>query len=195
MNKWTAEQRNQIILFAVGTVAVAALIQFQLIGFLQAMIQDETNKIALAQNRVNFTKAGISKVEQFRAELENSKRELLGFEAKMADGDLFRWAINFLGDLGSRHDINITEFGPPQDVELNIPPKVSYKAESYSISGTAYYSDFGAFVADLENSSPFIRLRSLTLQSVAPGLASAASSERLSFRLEFMTLVKPSSQL
>lgn len=111
----------------------------------------------------------------------------------MAQGDLYRWVINYLRDMEKRRNVSIVEFGPPQLVELNVPPRVPYKAASYSIAGTAYYNDFGSFVADLENSSPFVRLKSLTLQSVAPGLASATAPERLTFRLEFITLVKPAA--
>ena len=190
MNKWTAEQRNQIILLAIGTAGVAVLIWFGLIGSLQASIQAQRNKIALGESKVKLTKAGISKEEQFKEEIETGQRQLLELEGKMPQGDIYRWVINSLLEIESGHDVNIVESGPPQNVELNIPPKVPYRAVSYSIAGTGYYRSFGLFVAELENSSPFIRLKGLTLQSVAPGLASPATSERLTFRLEFVTLVK-----
>ena len=190
MNKWTAEQRNQIILLAIGTAGVAVLIWLGLIGSLQASIQGQRNKIALGESKVKLTKAGISREEQFKEEIEIGQRQLLELEGKMPQGDIYRWVINSLLEIESGHDVNIVDFGPPQNVELIVPPKVPYRAVSYSIAGTAYYRNFGSFVAELENSSPFIRLKGLTLQSVAPGLAPPATLERLAFRLDFITLVK-----
>ena len=193
MNKWTSEQRTHIILLAIATAGIAALIWFGLVGSLQASIQEQRNRIALSRSKLNLTKAGISRKEQFKQEIETGQRQLLDLEGKMPQGDIFRWLNNSLREIESGHDVNIVESGPPQNVELNIPPKVPYRAVSYSIAGTGYYRSFGSFVAELENSSPFIRLKGLTLQSVAPGLASPATSERLAFRLEFVTLVKSAS--
>jgi hypothetical protein len=190
MNKLTTEQRNQIILTAAVTVAVAALLWFSLIGALQAQLADQAGKVVIAQSQMNLIKAGIGKEQQFKQEIESGKRELSGLEKTMADGDLYRWVINFVRDIESRHDVAIADFGAPRIVEFGVPPRVAYKAASYAISGTAYYSNFGSFVADLENSSPFVRVRSLSLQALAPGYAASATSEKLTFRLEFVTLIK-----
>ncbi|HXT42097.1 MAG TPA: hypothetical protein VN887_18965 [Candidatus Angelobacter sp.] len=190
MNKLSTEQRNQIILTAIGTLAVAALLWFSLIGALQAQLADQSDKIANARSQLNLVKAGIAKEQQFRQEAESGRRELGDLEKNMADGDLYRWVINFLRDVEGRHDIAITDFGPPQIAEFNVPPRVAYKAASYSISGTAYYADFGSFVADLENSSPFVRVKNLSLQAVAPGYSASSASEKLTFRLEFQILIK-----
>ena len=190
MNKWTSEQRTHILLLGIATAGIAALIWFGLIGSLQASIQEQMNKIAFSRSKLNLTKSGISRKEQFKQEIETGQRQLLDLEGKMPQGDIFRWLNNSMHEIESGHDVNIVDFGPPQYVELNIPPKVPYRAVSYSIGGTAYYPSFGSFVAELENSSPFIRLKGLTLQSVAPGLASPGTSERLGFRLDFVTLVK-----
>jgi hypothetical protein len=76
---------------------------------------------------------------------------------------------------------------------LNVPPKVPYKASTFALVGTAYYHDFGAFLADLENSSPFIRLKSMSLESTSSGVEDPSTSDKLSFRVEFMTLIKPAT--
>lgn len=190
MNKLTTEQRNQIILTAIGTLAVAALLWFSLIGALQAQLADQSNKIASARSQLDLVRTGIAKEQQFRQEAESGKRELGNLEKKMADGDLYRWVINFLRDIEGAHDVAISDFGPPQIVEYSVPPRVAYKAANYSISGTAYYADFGSFLADLENSSPFVRVKNLNLQAVAPGYAASSASEKLTFRLEFLILIK-----
>jgi len=60
------------------------------------------------------------------------------------------------------------------------------------LRGTAYYHDFGRFVADFENAFPYMRIQNIELD---PASASAASPqqepEKLSFRLEIVALVNP----
>jgi len=113
---------------------------------------------------------------------------LSGFENQMAQGDRYRWVLNWLRGFETRHKITVSSPPPPQLTELNVPPKVPYKAVVYSIAGTARYHDFGAFLADFENSSPFIRLNSVSLESAVSGVESPGSSDRLAFRIEFVTL-------
>jgi len=167
MNKWTSEQRNHIILLAMATAGIAALIWFGLIGSLQASIQEQMNKIAFSRSKLNLTKAGISRKEQFKQEIETGQRQLLDLEGKMPQGDIFRWLNN------SMHEIETATMSTSSSLPAAVrgikhPSQGSLPAVSYSIAGTAYYRSFGSFVAELENSSPFIRLKGLTLQSVAP---------------------------
>jgi len=75
MNKWTREQRNQIILLAMGTVGVAALIWFGIISALQARLGAQADKMLVAQGNLNLIKAGISKEAQFKEEIELGKQD------------------------------------------------------------------------------------------------------------------------
>ena len=70
------------------TVAVAALIWFGIISALQGRLSAQADKMLVAQGNLNLIKAGIAKEAQFNEEIELSKQEFLGFEAKMAQGDL-----------------------------------------------------------------------------------------------------------
>jgi len=193
MNKWTRQQRGRILALFAGTVVVMAVIWYALISRLEASLVEKADKIALAKNQMQLTRAGIGMETKFQSEIKVSEQELQNLESKMAQGDLYRWVINFARSIESQHEIRIADFDPPQVGEWIIPPKVPYKSVNYSIGGTAYYHDFGSFLADLENSSPFIRLKSLTLQTASPGFAIPAASEKLAFKIEFSTLIKSGS--
>ena len=72
---------------------------------------------------------------------------------------------------------------------------------AFNVRGTAYYHDFGRFVADFENTYPYMRIQNIDLE---PAGASASTStgpagnaedgERLAFKMEVITLVNPNSR-
>lgn len=193
MNKWSVETRSRVTVLALGTIGVLALIWFFLIGRLEMRLGNRQEKIRFVQQQVKTTREMIQRAEKYDEEIRRSSLLLSGFENQMARGDTYRWLLNWLGGFEARHNITVSSPPPPLETELNVPPRVPYKAIIYSFAGTAKYHDFGAFLADFENSSPFIRLNSLALESTSSGVESPASSGRLAFRIEFVTLLKPAT--
>ena len=193
MNKWSIETRSRVIVLALCTTGLLALVWFFLIGRLEMRLENRQENTRQVQQKLKNTRELIRRAEQFDEEMERSSLLLSGFENQMARGDTYRWLLNWLASFEGRHNVTIASPPPPQPTELNVPPKVPYKAINYSFSGTASYHDFGAFLADFENSSPFIRLNSLSLESTSSGVENPASSGRLAFRLEFVTLLKSAS--
>jgi hypothetical protein len=56
------------------------------------------------------------------------------------------------------------------------------------VRGFANYHDFGRFLADFETQYPFMRVRTFSLSA---GALETAASEKLSFEMEIVALVKP----
>jgi Tfp pilus assembly protein PilO len=193
MNRWSTETRSRVIVLTLGTIGVLALIWFFLISRLQMRLGNGKEKIRLVQQQLRSTRETIQGAEKLDEEIQRSSLLLSGFESQMSRGDTYRWLLNWLGSFEARHNITVFSPPPPQVTEMDVPPKVPYKAVIYSIAGTAKYHDFGAFLADFENSSPFIRLKSLALESTSSGIENAASPGRLAFRIEFVTLLKPAT--
>jgi Tfp pilus assembly protein PilO len=190
MNRWPHEKIRQAVLLVIGTAAVLGIIWFVAIAPLLGLIKIKADKVALVQLEIKYTYTGIQMADKYREDIQIGQGDLQRLESTMASGDLYRWIINYLTELQNRHDVLVSDFDPPQISELKAPPQVPYKAASFSIGGVANYHDFGAFVADLENTSPFVRLRSLTLQATAPGFAGTTATEKLNFRTDFLTLIK-----
>src|ERR1035438_2962631 len=57
-----------------------------------------------------------------------------------------------------------------------------------AINGTVYYHDLGKFIADFENSFPHSRMVRLVVE---PAASTDSHSEKLSFKMEIITLMKP----
>ena len=64
-------------------------------------------------------------------------------------------------------------------------PEFPYSQAIVTVSGSAYYYEFGKFLADLENHFPYMRVQNLNLE---PGFGSnRGRKEKLSFRMEIVT--------
>jgi hypothetical protein len=73
-------------------------------------------------------------------------------------------------------------------------PKFPYKAAAFNVRGSAYYHDLGQFLADFENSFPYARIQNLEIEPGAVSASGTAETEKLSFRLEIVTLINPNNR-
>jgi hypothetical protein len=74
---------------------------------------------------------------------------------------------------------------------VSLLPDVPYKQATMQIGGTAYYHELGQFVADLENAFPLMRVANLSVDFVPSPGGSSNTREKLSFKMDLITLVKP----
>jgi hypothetical protein len=79
--------------------------------------------------------------------------------------------------------------GIPVIGEMNMLPAFPYHQATSTVTGSAYYFDFGRFVADFENQFPYMRIQNLNLEPSG----AADDPEKLSFRMEIVTLIKSGS--
>jgi hypothetical protein len=135
----------------------------------------------------------IKRSDQIEAQLADSRTVITNLEAGMApSGDSYSWIINTVRGFKGAYKVEIPQFSPishPSDV--NLLPKFPYKQVTLTVSGTAHYHDLGKFLANFENEFPHIRLVNLDIQ-LNPSPA-AGDAEKLVFKVDIVTLVKPDS--
>jgi Tfp pilus assembly protein PilO len=189
MNSLSKEKRNQLILVAVVTIGVLAGIWFGLIRFQQQRLSNLAQSKLAGQQKLEQVRQAIESSELIDSQLLEARRRLSKIEDTMASGDLYAWAINTLRQFKLGYKVEIPQFsqidGPK---EMNMLAGFPYKQANMTISGNAYYTDFGKFVADLENQFPYMRVLNLSLEPLPA--AANSDKERLSFRMEIGTLVK-----
>jgi Tfp pilus assembly protein PilO len=190
MNKMRAEKKKQLLIVLVGSVAILAGIWFGLISAQKDRLR------ALGARRANLEKKNVQMqttlkgAKRVQEELAEGGSRLAKLEAGMATGDLYSWAINTIKQFQIPYKVEIPQFSQitgPTDV--NLLPNFPYQQATLTISGTANYHDFGRFVADFENEFPFTRLANLNLEPVSN--ATTDDSEKLIFKVDIITLVKP----
>ncbi len=144
-----------------------------------------------AQGEFQKVKQAIENAEKVDAQLAETAKQLARFEDGMASGDLYSWAITTLRQFkASYNKVEIPQFSTidgPKDVPLI--PRFPYKQAALTVGGTAYFYDFGRFVADLENQFPYMRVLNLSLE---PASGARDDKEKLNFRMDIAALVKPS---
>jgi Tfp pilus assembly protein PilO len=189
MKRISKQKQNQLILVGLATALMVVGLWYSLIRFQQAGLQKlESSK-----------KAGVDQLAQIQETIKNSREieaELLVVSNKlairendMASGDLYSSMVNSIRKFKVPYKVDIPQFssgGAAADV--NLLPKFPYKQVAISISGTAHYYDLGKFVAEFENQFPSCRV--LNLELVPASASGPEEREKLSFRMDIVSLVK-----
>jgi hypothetical protein len=92
--------------------------------------------------------------------------------------------------------VDIPQFSREVTTEIGVFPKFPYKAALFNVRGTAHFHDLGKFIADFENTYPYLRVQNLDLEPAAQTAATSAPTEpeKLSFKMEIVALINPNAQ-
>jgi hypothetical protein len=188
MKRLSREKRNQLITVILVTLAILALIGFGLIR----PQYDSLSKIATARkdadNKLQSIKHAITNSEAIANEWNETNYALAHSEEDMASGDPYSWTYDTIRHFKQSYKVEIPEVGHPTIGESDLLPSFPYKQIQFAINGTVYYHDLGKFIADFENSFPHSRMVRLVVE---PAPSPDSNSEKLSFKMEIITLVKP----
>jgi hypothetical protein len=116
-------------------------------------------------------------------------------EISIATGDPYRWLMKTLPNFYEADPVDLLNYEPPLINEWQIHPKVPYRAVTFTVSGTAYYQDLGRLLVALENSHPYVRIKRLDLEPKHSAEPGANEDEKLTFRLEFVSMLKTNASV
>ena len=136
--------------------------------------------------------AMIAKEGEFQSDIETVKKRLGEIEAQMAQGDVFLWMNSLLREFKKKHNFKVEI--PSVDRELRtqvgVIPDFPYQAAMFRVTGSGYFHDIGSYISTFETEHPFIRIQNINMQP-APSLDPEDKSEKLSFSMELVALIKP----
>jgi Tfp pilus assembly protein PilO len=185
MKKISPEKRNQLVLTIIGTLALVGVVYFFLIGpqkLANRQLDQETSALEAKRAQINQT---IKVADVTAKNAADVAVRLSQAETDVASGDVFAWVFDTLRQFKSGYHIEIPNIGQPTQTEVDLLAGFPYKQISVSLQGTGNFHDIGKFIADLENKFPHMRVANLSLEP-----AGDQSSEKLSFRMEIVTLTK-----
>jgi Tfp pilus assembly protein PilO len=178
------ERRNPLVLVLVLVLAIVTLIYFGLIraqhASLAKIAKDKITAAASLSQIERTVKNSGSIVTQMAA----ATNSLFSAESDMASGDLYSWTYGTMRAYKQKYRVDVPAVGQPAVGDVDLFPSFPYKQLRFVISGTGYYHDLGKFIADFENTFPHCRIINLSVES-------ANDSEKLSFRMSIIALVKP----
>ncbi len=186
MNKLSKDKRNQLILIGLGTAGAVAGLWFLLISAQMESIKATTVKISETNKEIQKRKAAKKEAPTVQAELLECEARLCQTENTMPSGPPYAWVNSMLHKFnvpGYKVDMQVP--GSPQFGEMTMIPDFPYHQLEVAVSGSAFYYDFGKFIADFENRFPSMRIHNLTLDP-----ATAEEREKLSFHMDIIILTK-----
>jgi hypothetical protein len=194
MTQLPKEKRDRLLLIAVGTVVSIIAIYYLLIQSQQKAIDRIAKQTVEEQSKVDNAQRLISSTAEIQKNLEASAQELKTIEDTMASGDMYSWVITTINKFRADRKVDIPQFSREVPTDVGLLAKFPYRAALFNVRGTAYFHDFGKFLADFENAFPFVRVQNLDIEPAASSSAtSTGDPEKMAFKMEIVTLVHPTT--
>ena len=189
-SKITNAKRNQIIGLILATLLVLGGLGYGLIKRQYDNLQSLAMKKGEDDSKLQLMETAVKNADQIAVALAGVSESLAEKEATMASGDIYSWSIDTMKRFKNNYKVEIPQFGPiSSQAEVNLLPGFPYKQATLNVGGKAYYHDLGSFITDFENQFPFMRSVNLTLD--VDNSPAASEREKLSFKMDILTLVKP----
>jgi hypothetical protein len=197
MIRLSKEKRDKLILVSIGTVAVVAGLWFGVINTRHEQIGRTRTRLEKAIEQLENAKKVVNRAPQAQADMESASRKLSAIEDTMASGDPYSWALLLIEKARVDQDVKIIDVTRPGPGAVGVLAQFPYAAANFTVRGTAYYHDFGKFLAGFENRFPYFRVQNLSLTAGSEGTAGADNSgsraveEKLSFKMDIVALTRP----
>jgi Tfp pilus assembly protein PilO len=190
--KISKEKRNQLIILSVIAVLVLVGIWYLLIRGQNVALAQISGKIAQARENQRRMVQTMKAADRISEDFEAAAEKMTVIEKGMATGDYYSWMYNTIKEFKNSYRVEIPQFSTVDVGDCSLIYKFPYKQVRMTISGSAFYHDFGRFIADFENHFPHMRLQNLELSSGATrGNSTDREREKLSFRVDVIALAKP----
>jgi hypothetical protein len=194
MNKLSKEKQQQIVAVIMGTLMVVAALWFLVINGLRDKRAAARDAINAVQQKIDDGESKRQRAKAVQEHLATLEKKLGAVEAEMASGELYAWLDTKLNDFIGQNQflVDIPTKSRGDIVEVQMLPDFRYKGVKYILRGSAYYHEFGKFVAAFENTFPYISIQNVELLPVSEmTVQDPARAERLEFRFELVALQKP----
>jgi hypothetical protein len=186
--KWLPrDKRNPFIIAVASTVVILGLLYFGLIRLQFEFLSKVAEDKKIAANKLEGIENTIKNSDTTATQLADVTYTLSRAEEDMASGDLYSWTYSTIRLFKQQYKVEIPEVGHPSVSDVDMFPTFPYKQLRFTVNGTAYYHDLGKFIADFENAFPHARVVNL----VAEPMSDSGDSEKLSFRMDIIALIKP----
>ena len=195
-NKLSKDKRDKLILICIAAVGIIAVLYF----FVLTDMSDEQatlgTKITSLRDKVDKSQRILKRQAELHARLEELRKELNERQAQMPrPGEDHVWFLKIMEDRRSKFNLDISEIRNPEAWDPGILPKFPFKGVSFNVTLVGGYSDFGRFLADFENTFPYMRVQLLgvspDLPQAAPGMpVQASDGGKLRFNFRVISLIK-----
>ena len=194
MKNLSKEKRLQLVFVGLLTAGTIAGLWFGLIAMQENKLKEIAAKSQSVQKEIDKVQKVVVASSDLEKELKEATNRLAQIEEGMpsASGDLFSWIVSSIKQFNvPSYKVDMPQFSAPAVGDVRMFSTFPYNQAIVTVGGTAYYFEFGKFLADLENHFPYARVQNLNLEPAFAANTAGDEREKLSFRMEIVTLVKP----
>ena len=206
MNKLSKEKRDKLLLIAIGTAGILAVLYLFVVSPQQTTLANYAEKTDSAKDRLAKADRWLRMAPNVRSRLEACRKELEAKQEGMAPVDKFKWFYNTMEKFLAQHQVKLIDITREPEVgSAGVLPKFPYQAASFGVKLVGRYHEFGSFLADFENQFPYMRVQNIDLEpevTSSPGIRdglgaelSGPNSTALAISMRVVTLVKPAGGL
>ncbi len=212
MIKLSKERRDKLLLAGMGSLGVIAVLYFFVISSQREQIDQNQAKVAALADRVAKAEAMSRMGPSINDLLAGLKKSLDTRQDNMVlRGDPYYSFFQMMERFRKTHAVEVIDIAQPVIGDAGLMPNFPYKAATFTVVLSAYYSDLGQFMADMENTFPYWRLVGLSIHpegvshnrlmggnelpnsSVRGSSAVGDAPEKLAVELKIVTLVRPTT--
>jgi Tfp pilus assembly protein PilO len=197
MNKLSKDKRDKLLLTIIGIVGVLSVLYFLVITDQKEEIAQLKSKITALSSKVNTAERLSKRGQEVEANFELQKKILTQKQIEMPrPGQDHAWFLNLMEDRRRKYELEVDDIKTPEAIESGILPKFPFRAVALNVTMVGTYYDFGRFLADFENSYPYMRVQSLKIvpeiraASSRPGADANDSGGKLRFSYKVIALIK-----
>jgi hypothetical protein len=199
MNKMSKDKRDKMLLVCIGAAGIIAIVYFFVISDMRVEIATLQSKITTLDDKRDKSDRLLKRQADFQASIEQLRKTLNARQADMPrPGQDHSWFIHLMEDRRTKFNLDVVDIRNPEPWDPGILPKFPFRAVSFHVTLLGAYTDFGKFLADFENSYPYMRVQ---IMNIAPevqntavrtpeGAAPAADDGKLRFNFRVISLVK-----
>ena len=199
MKSLSKEKRSRIILVIIGTVVILSALWYGVISPQRKSLSATLKKSTEQASQVSNGERLLGTTSELASNLRATNEKLRAYEKTMASGDMYSWIIFTINRFKENYRVEIPHFSREAPTEVGMFAKFPYRAVIFHVRGSAYFHEFGRFLADFENTFSFMRVQNLELEPLfnasSPNSAGAGGDdpEKLGFKMEIVALVNPNS--
>ena len=172
-----------------ATATIIGVIYFMLISPQQEKNKTLGKSIRERQDKLQTIRNSIKDAVGIETKLGDVSLELARAEQDVANGDVNSWTYDTLRRFKASYHVDIPSITQPSISDVDLMAGFPYRQAKVNLTGTAYFHDLGKFIADFENNFPHMRMVNLSIEPASQN----AGSEKLLFRLDVVTLIKPNT--
>lgn len=169
MNKLSKEKRDKLILIVLFSIVISVILYYLVIMVQQESIADFASKSATRQAKLDQAEQVKKRADKIHQNLEEQRKILIAKQMEMPRPEADHlWFINIMEERRRQYDLNVDEVRTPEPTQAGILPDFPFKAVALQVTMSGRFTDFGRFLADFENSYPYMRVELMSVQPDAP---------------------------